>query len=212
MKLPEAGKSSALDFTQSATATDESDGTSRSNGREQLEDVPGGIVKEEGALDRDQRPQEGCVRNRCRFECGGKVVEVDAKEEPLDGTQSVSSQPVRPWVWSTYSTRQNWKRGQSHSKEDKSDSNRWVFGTLLEDVVDLRQLAIPRHLDRRDRFVWVPVNRELESGSIVCGRVAKGSNKESGVNRLGEREKLNGEILLSLSWEAARSVATERVC
>ena len=79
MKLPEAGKSSALDFTQCATATDKSDGSSRSNGREQLEDVPGGIVKEEGALDRGQRSQEDGMRNRGRFECGGKVVEVDAK-------------------------------------------------------------------------------------------------------------------------------------
>lgn len=79
-------------------------------------------------------------------------------------------------------------------------------------MVDLRQLAISRHLHCRDRFVWVPVNRELEGGCIVCWRVAKGSNKEPGVNRLREREELNGEVLLSLSWKMARSVATEQVC
>lgn len=83
-QLPETGLSSTLDFAQRATATDKSDGTSQGNSREQLEDVPGGVVQEEGALDGDQRSQEDSVRQRSRFQCGGKVVEVDTQEEPLE--------------------------------------------------------------------------------------------------------------------------------
>ena len=145
--------------------------------------------------------------NRGGFECGREMVEIDAEEEPLEKDKMCKYQvdcQLRGLVCSTYRNPQNWKGDQSQGQEGKSDGDRWVFGVFLEDVVDFRQLAVSRHLDRRDRFVGVPVDRELKRKLIVGLRTTKGSNEESSINRLGERKELNGEVLLRLSRARVR--------
>lgn len=159
--LPESCKSSVLHLTQCTTTTNECDSTSRGNGGKQLEKVPGCIVQEESSFDRDQRAEEDRVGNRGGFECGREMVEIDAEEEPLEEDKMYEYQvdrQLRHFVCSTYRNPQNWKGDQSQGQEGKSDGDRWVFGVFLEDVVDFGQLAVSRHLDRRDRFVGVPVD------------------------------------------------------
>lgn len=137
------------------------------------------------------------MRNGSGLECGMEMVEVNTKEEPLE---QISINPTgENRLSSTHHTRENRKSSQSHSQETKCNSNRWVLGVPLENVMDLGQLAVSRHLDRRDWFVGVAGNRQLECGLIVGFRGAKGSDEETSVDRLGEGEELNREVLLSLS-------------
>lgn len=135
--------------------------------------------------------------NRSGLECGREMVEVNAEEEPLE---QISINPTgENRLSSTYHTREDRNSSQSHAQETKCNSNRWVLGVLLEDMVDLGQLAVPRHLNCRDWFVGVAGNQQLERGLIVCFRGAKGSNEETGVNRLGKGKELDREVLLGLS-------------
>lgn len=100
--------------------------------------------------------------NRGGFERGREMVEIDAEEEPLKQRRNeyqVDHQlRLFFFVGSTYRHPQNGKSNQSQGQEGKSDDNGRVFGVLLEYVVDFGQLAVSRHLDRRDRFVGVPVD------------------------------------------------------
>lgn len=94
------------------------------------------------------------------------MVEVNAEEEPL---KQISINPTgKNRLSSTYHTRENRKSSQSQTQETKCNSNRRVLGVLLEDVVDLGQLAVSRHFGRRDWFAGVAGNRQLERGLIVC--------------------------------------------
>lgn len=70
---------------------------------------------------------------------------------------------------STYHSRQDRKSSQRQDQECQSNSNWWVLGVLLENVVDFGQLAVSRCVDRRDGLVGAVRNRELESVFIVCG-------------------------------------------
>lgn len=169
--LPETRKSPSLNLTQCTATTDKCNSTSRSNGGEQLEDVPRGIVQEEDSFDRNQGSEEDSVGNRSGLECGREMVEVNAEEEPLE---QISINPTGENRFSsTHHARQNRKSSQGHSQETKCNSNRWVLGVPLENVMDFGQLAVSRHLDRWDWFVGVAGNRQLERGLIVGFRGAK---------------------------------------
>lgn len=87
LRLPESGKPSALDFTQSAATADECDGSGHCDGREDLEESPRTIVQEEDALDGEEGAKEHNVRDRSRLQGGRQVVDVDAEEEPLEQCQ-----------------------------------------------------------------------------------------------------------------------------
>lgn len=82
-RLSQTGMSSALNLAQRTTAADKRDRARCSYSREELEQVPGGIVEEEEPLDRDQRSEEDDVRDGSRFQRGREVIDVRAEEKPL---------------------------------------------------------------------------------------------------------------------------------
>lgn len=65
-------------------------------------------------------------------------------------------------------------------------------------MVDLRELAITHGLRGRYGHVGVALNSQLEDGAIVGIRAAKGSNDNTGIDRFGEGEELDGQLLLGL--------------
>lgn len=70
-------------------------------------------------------------------------------------------------------------------------------------MVDLRKLSIPRNLDGRDGLIGVTGHIQLEGSSIVCGRLAEGSDQESGLKRLGGGKELDGKVFLGLKYTSA---------
>lgn len=82
--LPKTSKAPALHFTQRTATTDKGDRTDNTHRGEDLEQVPRCVVEEEDPLKCDQRSEEDGVRERGGFQCGRKVVNVGAEEEPLE--------------------------------------------------------------------------------------------------------------------------------
>lgn len=81
--LPLTSEAAALHLTEGLGARKESHNTDNGHGRQQLEEVPNGVIGEESALEGHERPEKHRVRDGgCAKGLGG-VVEVATKEEPL---------------------------------------------------------------------------------------------------------------------------------
>lgn len=98
----------------------------------------------------------------------------------------------------TYQATQDRQRSTNKSHECKCDNNGRVGRGILEDVVDLGLLAVSRELGGRYRHVGVAIDRQLESGGVICIGVSKPTNDHMGINGIGEREELNRKLLLGL--------------
>lgn len=76
-------KPPALNLPERLGAAEHGDGADRANGRQHLEQVPGGVVHEKHKLHGHDRPEECSVRQRCGANGLGEVVEVAAESSPL---------------------------------------------------------------------------------------------------------------------------------
>lgn len=200
--LPQAGKPSALDLTESTAAADECDGTSHRDSRKDLKEVPGGIVQEEDALDGKEGAEEDCVGKGCRLESSREVVQVDAEDQPLY-QRRISPPSMRQQRRTTYHSAQNRKGSKHQSEEDQGDDQGRTLSIGLEDVMDLRKLSVARRLDGGHRLVGVPGHRQLECSSVVGVGLAKGSDQDSRIKGLGDGKELNGQVLLGLACTSA---------
>lgn len=104
----------------------------------------------------------------------------------------------------TYQTSQNRKSGQHDADKRKSHDNRRAFRVALEDMMNLRQLAVSQNLGGWHRHVRIPVNRQLEGNPVVRARAAKRPNEQPRIERVGDREKLDGEVFLRLGGAGQR--------
>ena len=98
----------------------------------------------------------------------------------------------------TYQATQDRQRSTNQSHECKCDNNGRVGQGILEGVVDLGLLAVSRELGGRYRHVGVAIDRQLESGGVICIGVSKPTNDHMGINGIGEREELNRKLFLGL--------------
>lgn len=72
-------------------------------------------------------------------------------------------------------------------------------------MVDLRKLSVTRNLNGRDGLIGVTGHSQLEGSTIVCGRLAEGSDQESCLKRFGGGKELDGKVFLGLKYTSAVS-------
>jgi hypothetical protein len=82
-RSPETSQTSALDFSKRTATANKCNGSSGSNGREDLEQGPGSVVQEEDAFNGEERAKEHGVRDRSRLQCYGEMVDIGTEVEPL---------------------------------------------------------------------------------------------------------------------------------
>ena len=123
------------------------------------------------------------------------MVDVGTEEEPLE--QSISNVVGRV----RRLTYQASKRGNSsadHGHKCQGDDNRWARRRILEDMVDLRLLAISLSFNGRDGLFGVTINRQLEHRPVVGLGASKPANDNMRINRTGQGKELDRQVFLAL--------------
>lgn len=195
--LPETSKATALHFTKGTAATNECDRTDSCHRGQDLEQTPGGVVEEKDTLNSRQRGKEDDMGDRSRLERGGKVVEVDTEEEPLEAISYLDHAASACCLYS-YQTSENREGCEDSTDKREGDDNRRVGRVILKDVMDLWELSISGCLRGGDGNVDIALDSELEDRMIVGFRAAKPTNDNASVDRLRKCEELKGKLLLGL--------------
>lgn len=173
-------------------AADVSHNTDGGGGRERLEEVPGGIVQEEDALQRNDGSKEEAMRHGSGAESLGGVGDVGTQHGP--------------------GAEEDGQGCNDGGGEDEGDNLGRVARVVLEDVVDLCLLAVANgRVGEGEGHVGVALDVEVEDLRLVGGGGAEGTDDERGLDRGGAGEELDGEVLVRLSRWRQRVVVPRDV-
>jgi hypothetical protein len=147
--LSQTGKSTLLNLTQGLAATQEGNDANQTSRRQDLEECPRRVVKEEDELHSNDASEEEGVGDGSSVHGLGDVADVCAEEQP--------------------GTNENGQTSEDGKSEDAGEDSRRGLGIAAEDVVDLGQFAVTeRSLGGAQGRIGVTDDGQVEGVGVVC--------------------------------------------